>query len=266
MGVHGEREDVILWTKAHGHGMHHFIVATREAITDARKASEAVPVSLLSAEVVIHYRVNDLPTFLYKKAEPVKVLEALASREVVRFVVSVDLFDIIGPGRLEASRYLTEHIRECTGDAGLGIEILYAGFENVHPPVEVASAFQEVVGAIEEQHTKVLAAETYRNRVLPLAESEKIVLKTRAGAYRFRRGTVASGTIEQFKKQNEADKTLSRVYRIRRFLDTLEDGLKDTRKYIVPQRPNARQVTIVDLKEKLRPELLDMDLTGMEEK
>ena len=246
--------------------MHHFIVATREASIEKRKVSEYVPVSLLSTEVVVHYRVNDLRTFLYEKAEPVRVLEAFAFREVVRFVVSADLFDIIGPGRLKASRHLTRHIRDACRDAGLGIEILYAGFENVHPPVEAAGAFQEVVGAIEEQHTKVLAAESYRNQVLPLARAQKIVLKTQAEAYRFRRGAVASGTIEQFRKQNEADRTLSRVYRMRRFLSAIEEGMKDTRKYIVPRKLNAKQVIIVDMKEKLRPELLDMDLTGMDEK
>ncbi len=123
-----------------------------------------------------------------------------------------------------------------------------------------------MVGAIEEQHSTILAAEVYRNRIVPLAKSQEAVLKTNAQAYKFRRATVASATAEQFKEQNKADRTLSKVYRIRKFLTVLEEGLKNTRKYVVPENPNAKQVIIVDVKEKLRPDLLDIDLTGTEEK
>ncbi len=265
-GEHAELEDIVLWTKAHGHHHHHFVVASSEAISAEMGGLETVPVNLLNAVVVVQYRINDLRTFLYKKINPVEVLESVAAREVVRFVVSVDLFDIMGAGRLEASRHLASRISAACKHAELGLEIVYVGFGNVHPPVEVAGAFQEVVGAIEEQHTKVLAAESYRNRVIPLAEYQRAVLKTRAAAYKFRRETVASAAVEQFRKQNEADRRLTRVYRARKFLDMMEDALKDTRKYVMPEKPNARQVIIVDVKEKLRPDLLDMDLTGMEEK
>jgi regulator of protease activity HflC (stomatin/prohibitin superfamily)/uncharacterized membrane protein (Fun14 family) len=271
IGVHGEHaehaepEDIVLWTKAHGHHHHHFIVASSEAVSAETGELESVPVNLLSAEVVVQYRINDLRTFLYRKVDPVEVLESVAAREIVRFVVSVDLFDIMGAGRLEASRHLASRISSACKDAELGLEIVYAGFENVHPPVEVAGAFQEVVGAIEEQHTKVLAAESYRNRVIPLAEYQRAVLKTRANAYKFRRETVASAAVEQFRKQNEADKRLTRVYRTRKFLDMMEEALKDTRKYVMPEKPNARQVIIVDVKEKLRPDFLDMDLGAAKE-
>ncbi len=259
-GEHAEHEDIVLWTKAHGHHHHHFVVASSEAISAEMGGLETVPVNLLNAEVVVQYRINDLRTFLYRKVDPVEVLESVAAREIVRFVVSVDLFDIMGEGRLEASRHLASRISAACKHAELGLEIMYVGFENVHPPVEVAGAFQEVVGAIEEQHTKVLAAESYRNRVIPLAEYQRAVLKTRATAYKFRRETVASAAVEQFRKQNEADRRSPRVYRTRKFLDMMEEALKDTRKYVMPEKPNARQVIIVDVKEKLRPDLLDMDL------
>ena len=44
-----------------------------------------------------------------------------------------------------------------------------------------------------------------------------------------------------------------------------EESLEDVNKYVVPEEAKAHQVTIVDMKETLRPELLDIDLTEMEE-
>ncbi len=260
-----EHGNVILWTKAHGHGEHYLIVASKEGSLETGKELEFVPVNLLNASVVLYYRISDLGDFLYLNADTVKVLESIASRELVRFVVSMDLFDIMGSGRLKASENLTVKISEACRKAKLGIEVLYVDFLNVHPPVSVAAAFEEVVGAIEEQHSSILSAEAYENRIVPLAKFQEVVLETNAQAYKFRRGLVASATAEQFKDQNEADRTLSKVYRIRKFLAVLEEGLKNTRKYVVPENPNAEQVIIVDVKEKLRPDLLDIDLTGTEE-
>lgn len=261
-----KHEGAILWTKAHGHGEHYLISASKEGSSETGKELEFVPVNLLNAAVVLYYRISDLGDFLYLNADTVKALESIASRELVRFVVSMDLFDIMGAGRLKASENLTVRISEACRKAKLGIEVLYVNFENVHPPVNVAAAFEEVVGAIEEQHSSILSAEAYKNRIVPLAKSQEAVLKTNAQAYKFRRGLVASATAEQFKEQNEADRTLSKVYRIRKFLAVLEEGLKNTTKFVVPENPNAKQVIIVDMKEKLRPDLLDIDLTGTEEK
>lgn len=260
-----EQEDIYLWTAAHGHS-NNLIVASSETVSREEEDLGFVPVNLLNTSVDIHYCISDLPTFHYKQVDPVRILESIVSGEVMRFVVSVDLFDIMGPGRLRASKHLTSRIRDACRDAELGLEIVYVGLENVHPPVEVADAFEDVVGAIEEQHAAVFAAESYRNRILPLAEYETIVLRTQALSYKFRRETVASASVEQFRKQNEADRRLSRTYRMRKYLSTLEEGLRDSRKYVRPQKLDAKQITIIDLTEKVRPELLNMDLTGMEEK
>ncbi len=263
-GRRGKQSDVILWTVEHGCAANKLIVASSETVSGEREDLVSVPVNLLNASVDIQYRINDLRTFLYKKQDPLEVLDSIASRELIRFMVSVDLFDIMGSGRLKASEHLAARIRDACKRAELGLEVLYVGFENVHPPVEVAGAFEDVVGAIEEKHASVLAAESYRNRILPLAEYQEMVLKIEASAYKFRREKVASARADQFRKQYEADKSCTRVYRVRKFLDLLEENLKDLRKYVVPEEAKAHQVTIVDMKEKLRPELLDIDLTEME--
>ncbi len=255
--------DVILWTVGHGHS-NGLIVASSEAVSGEGEELRTVPVSFLNTHVDIQYRINDLRAFLYIGENPVKVLDSIASRELIRFMVSVDLFDIMGPGRLEASKHLSRRIRDACRRAELGLEVVYVGFEDVHPPSEVGGAFEEVVGAIEEKHASVLAAESYRNRILPLAEYQKRVLEIEASAYKFRRKEVASARADQFRKQYEADRSSRKVYRIRKFLDMLEERLGKLRKYVVPEEAKAHQVTILDLKEKLRPELLDIDLTEME--
>ncbi len=255
-------EEVILWTDHHhnGHGEDNFIVGSRELVDE--EIEDLVAVNILNTHVVVNYRIDDLRQYLYKKENPVDVIERVASRELSRFLVSADIFEIMGPGRLDASARLMEMIRQVVEDVGVGVEIIYAGFENVHPPAAVADAFQEAVGAMEEKHAQILTAEAYRNKLIPLARYHERVLKTRAEAYKFRREEIASARVDRFMEQAEADKVAPRIFRTRKLMSVMEESLAGSRKFLVPAKTGALEVTIIDLADPLRPDLLDLDLTG----
>lgn len=255
-------EDVLLWTDHHhnGHGEDNFIVGSRAL--DEDELEDLVAVSLLNTHVTVKYRVEDILTFLYSKEDPAAVLERISSRELSRFLVSADIFEIMGPGRMEASERLMESIKAVAGEAGLGIEIIYAGFENVHPPAEVAGSFQEAMGALEQKHAEILEAEAYRNKLLPLAAYHGRVLETEAKAYKVRRGEIASARVDRFRNQAEAERAAPGIFRARKLMGMMEESLSGARKYLVPSKTGALEVTVIDLTEPVRPELLDIDLTG----
>ena len=257
-----EEADVILWTEHHhnAHGEDNYIVGSREL--EDEEIEDLVAVNLLNTHFVIKYRVNDLFSYLYSKEKPVEVLERIGSRELSRFLVSADIFEIMGPGRMEASAGLMESIRAVAADAGLGLEIVYAGFENVHPPGEVAGSFQEAMGALEERHAEILKAEAYRNKLIPLARYQSRVLETQAIAYKSRREKIASARVDRFEKQSGAERAAPVIFRVRKFMSVLEESLDGARKFVIPARTGALEVTIIDLTEPIRPDLLDIDLTG----
>ena len=165
-----EREP-LLWGQAHYKEEHQLLVASESPVSD----TEAIPVSLVMAAVPVQYRIKDLYSFIYKHNEPEKLLESICYRELTRFAASAKIevdseadmnLSLLGAGRAEAKRILTDRIQAAADEAGLGVEIVFVGLQGIHPPPKVAADYQKVVGAVQEKQAIILRAHAERNKTL----------------------------------------------------------------------------------------------------
>jgi membrane protease subunit HflK len=163
----------LLWGEAH-HKEEYLLLVAGEQMSE-KLAAGGVPVSLLIAAVPVQYRIKDLYSFIYNHSEPEKLLESICYRELTRFAASakVEVDDspdmeqsLLGAGRAEAKRILTENIQAAADKAGLGVEIVFVGLQGIHPPPEVAPDYQKVVGAVQKKQAAILSAHARRNREL----------------------------------------------------------------------------------------------------
>ncbi len=163
----------LLWGKEHYEEEYQLLVASKQ--TSAASDASAVPVSLVMAAVPVQYRVKDLYSFIYNHNEPEKRLEAICYRELTKFAASamVEVDDeadleqsLLGAGRSEAKNILTRQIQSAADEAGLGIEIVFLGLQGIHPPPEVATDYQEVVGAVQKKQALIFEAQAERNKSL----------------------------------------------------------------------------------------------------
>jgi regulator of protease activity HflC (stomatin/prohibitin superfamily) len=163
----------LLWGQAHHEKEYQLLVASPQSGTELLAGT--VPVSLVIAAVPIQYRIKDLHSFIYKHNEPEKLLESICYRELTKFAASAkietnDETDIdqslLGIGRAEAGKILTERIQNAADKEGLGVEIVFLGLQGIHPPAEVAAAYQEVVGAAQKKQALILDAQAQRNMLL----------------------------------------------------------------------------------------------------
>ena len=163
----------LLWGQTHYEQEYKLLVASEQ--TDAGSGAGAVPVSLVMAAVPVQYRVKDLYSFFYHYGEPEKLLEAMCYRELTRFAssatIEVDDEDalqrsLLGAGRAEAKRALTDNIERAVDEQGLGAEIVFLGLQGIHPPPEVAPDYQQVIGAVQKKQALILEAHAERNKVL----------------------------------------------------------------------------------------------------
>jgi regulator of protease activity HflC (stomatin/prohibitin superfamily) len=170
----GEPEpEPLLWGKAH-HEHEHMLLVAGEQTTEKLTAG-GVPIDLLIAAVPIQYRIKDLYSFIYNHSEPEKLLESICYSELTRFAASakIEVDDgpdmdksLLGAGRAEAKRILTENIQAAADKAGLGVEIVFLGMQGIHPPAEVAPDYQKVVGAVQKKQALILNAQAKRNKDL----------------------------------------------------------------------------------------------------
>ncbi len=160
-----------LWGKKHYAEEYNLLVASESRLTGIG----AVPVSLVMAAVPVQYRVKDLFSFLYKHNDPKALLESICYRELTEFAASATIevdtetdieHSLLGAGRAQAKRILTDRIQKAADDEGLGVEIVFLGLQGIHPPPEVAADYQKVVGAVQKKQAFILGAHAQRNRTL----------------------------------------------------------------------------------------------------
>jgi regulator of protease activity HflC (stomatin/prohibitin superfamily) len=180
--------DPLLWGQKHYEKEYSLLVASEQ--TSVTSVEGAVPVSLLNAAVPVQYRIKDLYSFLYRYSQrkerdgtmvygAEEVLESICYRELTKFAASakIEVDDeeqdrpgvresLLGAGRAGAKRILTHRIQQAADNAELGVEIMFLGLQGIHPPPEVASAYQQVVGAVQKKQALILSAQAQRNQTL----------------------------------------------------------------------------------------------------
>lgn len=137
-------------------------------VGDEADETQSVAVSLLMASVPIEYRIKDIMKYLYGYDDPEKLLEVVANQYVSDYAASVDIDELIGPGREAFNRDLKKLIQHRLDELDVGIEIVFAGVRGAHPPAKsgVASAFQQVVSAETSMAATINAADGEARRIL----------------------------------------------------------------------------------------------------
>ena len=260
-----DQERTVLWTRPHYKEEFNLLVASREETQPLAEGDPAVdqpkaaPANLLAASVPVHYEVTDLAAWTYGHRNAGQLLEQLANREVMRHMVSADFEVVMSTGRLETGERLRSRIQAQADRLGLGVRIVYIGLENIHPPIgsreiQVAAAFQQVVGAMQQRETNILTALAYQAQTLPAAQGEATNLLARAASERVARVAAASAESERFLQQESAYRASPAAYRQRVYLDTLTRAIAPVRKYVLAAT-NTTDVMIVNLEERIRSDL-----------
>jgi len=258
-----EEGRTLLWTASHYKEEVNFLVASNEQGTIPDQASEdqSVPVNFLTAAVPIQYVVDDFEAWYYNHSNPSELLKSIAYREVVRYLVNVDLIDIMSTGRLNAANALKDNINQRADAQNLGVEVIFVGLQDIHPPIgdkmtPVAGAFEEVIGAEQEMQAKILQAEGYAAETVPKSIGEAAELVSTAEGQSFERVFISEAKAQQFKDFLVAYEAAPDVFKHRKYFDTMANSLTNVRKYIVVPK-EVNETFILNLEDTVRFDLLD---------
>lgn len=167
----------ILWTNQHAGDESMFLIQPTPGV-DVERASEQVDYALIVAQFPIHYAVDDLAKFVRlaqdgrrgnRDAHRHELLRAAASGAITRYMASLDVNEVLGRGRAEMSEDIRQIVQGAFDDLDAGVEVLFAGVAEVHPHSDVASSFEEVVGADQRRLTEIERARS--EEIASLAEA-----------------------------------------------------------------------------------------------
>lgn len=224
-----ERTDIILWTKAHY--LKEYSVLTGDG-------------AIVELAANLHYRVVDAGAYLYSAIEPESQLELMSYETLCRLAAQHSLFDILAYGRKKFEQTVTESIQSLADAANLGIEVVQICFLDVHPPMEVAPAFEDVVSAQEDLETYIEQARGYYKETLPLTTGEAASMIVQAESYRKEIVEKAGGQADAFLSVTNAFKRHKSINRYRVRFDALDFWLSGKPLWLIDSRVSKRPLDL----------------------
>lgn len=163
----------ILWIEPHGTEETFFLVrpAGSASAGDGSASGAARDVALAAAEVPVMFSVEGNITAYESLGPPEtrdRYLAAVARRELMRYMATLTIHDVLSGRRAEMAEVLRRRITDAftrinPGGGAPVVNVVYVGVEGVHPPQgtnsELTRAYEQVVGQEQKRQAAILDAE-----------------------------------------------------------------------------------------------------------
>jgi HflK protein len=200
--------------------------------------------NLIDLRYAVPYRVKSALDYAYNVAEP----EALVRSTVLaalRGVVAAHPIDAVyTTARDEIERAARDTAQTMLDRYRAGIEILAVRLLYVHPPDAVHEAFRDVASAQEDKLRTINLANVFAVEKVNQAKGEAAAMTEAAAAFKDQRIAAAAADAKAFALRLEAYRRAPELTKFRLQIETLEDVLPGTRKFV---RPGAGDVKDIDM-------------------
>lgn len=210
----------------------------------------------LSISVPIFYRHARPSDYLRSSANSEALLHSLAARILQRLTASLPASEIMTSARETLRAEIKTLLQQDLDALHSGILIEAVHLRDIHPPVEVAPFFQDVVAAIEDKETDIHIGEDYRNDNLVRYAGNAKAVVIEAQASRDNRLLAAKGDTERFLIRARARSINPTLYDLREGFRVFDATLGSAKKAIFDDRIHGDMPMHLDLRKVLNPDLV----------
>ena len=203
-------------------------------------------VNIVDVQAVVQYKISSLPNFLFNVDDPGDVDRGIPAGQpdgrTLRDITESALRQIVGSRNIddvlttEKEQVQTEVLlimRQLAQEYETGIDVLQVLLQNVNPPLEVQSAFEDVVRAREDKERLINLAEAYQASEIPKATGDAAKVTEAAQGFKTGRIARAQGEADGFEAILEGYLLSPDVTRQRLYLEAMEEVLPGVTKFIL---------------------------------
>jgi membrane protease subunit HflK len=184
--------------------------------------------------IILNYRIKDPFAFLYTADRPEENLREISQGVLLRKMAQAKFFDLVTTGRDELEKSLNQGIETQLKETPLGIELLSVNLRDIHPPTNVAAAFEEVVGAAVDYETYINQARGYKSDLIPQARGQAAIRLKQAHSAAEKLIRKSRGESSRFLNNQAQYRQNPQVEKKRLLLETMEGCLSGKDKFILP--------------------------------
>jgi len=207
-----------LWTQKHDIGEYMLLLGN---------GNEMVAVNLK-----IMYVISDLYSYIKTCTNAEAVLSAAAYNALMTRTINTTLDLFLNEDRNSLSTSVLDELSDFCKSETLGFSVVQVVVENIHPPVEIADVYQNVVSASVDKTTAITQAHTYaETKVIEAAKQSKFAVDS-ARAMQYNRTSDAQKEAAVFYAAAEAYRISPGSYELTKNLDVYEKIIKGHKVYV----------------------------------
>lgn len=188
---------------------------------------------LVNVECSAQYMITDLYTYLFKTERPDETFAILVKTALRRAIANHTLDESMTDNKSTVQQEIFDDLQEMCKEYKLGLTVINVQLQDVNPPDEVQSAFKDVASAREDKSTYINEANSYANKIIPIARGNAQSVTNAADAYKQTKVATAEGDVAAFLALYEQFSQYEDLMRTRMYLETIEEVLGGTKVYIL---------------------------------
>jgi modulator of FtsH protease HflK len=189
--------------------------------------------NIVDVRLAVQFQVDDPKNYRFNFRDPDETLKQVAE-SALREVVGKRRMDfVLTEGRTEVAQETRRVLTETLERYQAGLEVVSVDIQDVQPPEQVQSAFEDAIMAREDEQRKINQANAYRNEILPRAQGEAARIREEAEGYRQEVVARAEGESARFIAQLQEYLRAPDVTRQRLYLDALSEILGRSSKVMI---------------------------------
>ena len=202
---------------------------------------------MVSINLQVEYCIRDLTSYLRNSASADSLLSASAYEIVTARTIATDMDALLSSDRVVFSETFREELEARITCYNTGIEVTNVVLESIHPPVEVADVYQQVITA--GIHAKQLILETERNAIAEVtaAQQQAYAAKSVASTSYYQAVATAKGEVQAFMAGVEANKAYPEAYTFYKYISALTEAYKKGVLIVVGDGVDSGKLVIGDL-------------------
>lgn len=210
IGYAAKEDSDNLWTGSHGTNEHKLLLGDGN--------------ELVSVNLRIEYKIGDLTTYLRSSSEPARILEAQAYELITERIIDTDLDTLLSVNRSAFAQEYTNELKARLAQIDIGLEITTVVLESIHPPLEIAAIYQQVIGAQIEAEAMIKMAESDAAVAITRAEAERNASINAANAEYHQKLADAIADVSEFNASVEASNGHPEAYRYYKYLNAIANA------------------------------------------
>jgi len=240
--VPNETEDNF-WTEAHG---------MEEYLLLLGGGDEVVSINLEVA-----YRISDLYAYLRASAAPESLLQAAAYEIVTARTIATDLDTLLAADRAAFSESFRQELAQRVDAYGIGMEVVAVVVESIHPPVEVARIYQQIISAGIDAERMIREAQNDAYTLISNAKNQYAAEVGNAKVQKYQQLADAESAVAGFMASVSADQAYRDEYRYYKYLNALTGAYSKATLILVGEGVDSSQIYLGNIDPVKEEEVLE---------